>query len=486
MEIITLLRQLVNGLIEAESNFYSNPKDLYSLEKATKATTDAVAAQFMSAVLSCMDEQICNSSARKESYNVQRTRKRTLVSSVGDLTFDCTLYRKKGEKNGGYVSLLPQVLGLDKHERFTEEAEVLLLTEALKTSYAEAARVLPSKQQISKTTVMNKVHGTAEEMPFEKPEEKKIAEYLFIEADEDHVAEQHGNRTTPEENGNFISKLVYVYENKKDAEGYADRKELVNRFYFSGIYQGTEGNEKLWNKVYEYIDSNYDYDKIKRVYVSGDAAAWIKSGAEHLDKALLCADKYHLMQYINHAAGQMKDEKEKVKNELWHLLYSKDKGAKVKFDDYTREMLASAGKPKSIEELRTYVLGNWAAVRRTLKNRHVKGCSAESHVSHVLSDRISSRPMAWSPTGADRMSKLRCYERNYGRENIIELVRYSREMRKGMRTGTDDEVIRNISVREIIADHYDQSKSYIDRIQATIPGMTVRKTLSIREQIKVL
>lgn len=53
----------------------------------------------------------------------------------------------------------------------------------------------------------------------------------------------------------------------------------------------------------------------------------------------------------------------------------------------------------------------------------LSGCSAEGHVSHVLSDRMSSRPMGWSQTGADRMSKLRGYEKNHGREKIIELVR---------------------------------------------------------------
>ena len=447
MDIVSLLRLLVNGLIEAEAKFFSNPKDLYALEKATKATTDAVAAQFMSVVLSSLDEQIRNSGVRNERYSVQRTRKRTLVSSVGDLTFDCTLYRRKGLAKGGYVSLLPQMLGLDKHERFTEEAEVLLLTEALKTSYAEAARVLPSKQQITKTTVMNKVHGTADEMPLQEPEEIKNAEYLFVEADEDHVAEQHGDQTSAEENGSFISKLVYVYENKSVTEGYTDRKQLINKFYFSGLYPGPEGN---------------------------------------LDKALFCADKYHLMQYINHAAGQLKDEKENVKNELWHLLYSKKKKAKARFNEYTLRMLASAEKTKSIEDLRSYVLGNWAAVRRTLRNKLVNGCSAESHVSHVLSDRLSSRPMGWSQIGADRMSKIRCYERNHGREKMIDLVRYSREKRNCQRTGTDDEMVKKVQVREIIADHYDQAKSYIERIQATIPGLTIRKTVSIREQIRLL
>ena len=30
MEIVALLEELVNGLIEAEDDFYSNPTDLYS------------------------------------------------------------------------------------------------------------------------------------------------------------------------------------------------------------------------------------------------------------------------------------------------------------------------------------------------------------------------------------------------------------------------------------------------------------------------
>ena len=94
--------------------------------------------------------------------------------------------------------------------------------------------------------------------------------------------------------------------------------------------------------------------------------------------------------------------------------------------------------------------------------------------------------MGWSQIGADRMSKIRCYERNHGREKMIDLVRYSREKRNCQRTGTDDEMVKKVQVREIIADHYDQAKSYIERIQATIPGLTIRKTVSIREQIRLL
>ena len=84
------------------------------------------------------------------------------------------------------------------------------------------------------------------------------------------------------------------------------------------------------------------------------------------------------------------------------------------------------------------------------------------------------------------MSKLRCYERNHGREKIINLVRYSREQRKRKRTGTDDVVVEKINMRELMKDHYDQGRSYIDRLQATMPGLTSKKTASIRMQLKLL
>lgn len=124
-------------------------------------------------------------------------------------------------------------------------------------------------------------------------------------------------------------------------------------------------------------------EESKKIYISGDGAARIKNGEKYLDKALFCADKYHLMKYINKAAGQLLDEKDIAKEELWHIFYSKSKDSKKKFDEYTSKIYASVSNKKVVEELRSYVPGNWAAVRRTLRNKHVNGCSAESHVPHI-------------------------------------------------------------------------------------------------------
>ena len=58
------------------------------------------------------------------------------------------------------------------------------------------------------------------------------------------------------------------------------------------------------------------------------------------------------------------------------------------------------------------------------KNKEIE-CSAEGHVSHILADRMSSRPLGWSKTGADKMSRLRIYERNGG--SMLELVRFQKK-----------------------------------------------------------
>ena len=67
------------------------------------------------------------------------------------------------------------------------------------------------------------------------------------------------------------------------------------------------------------------------------------------------------------------------------------------------------------------MLNNWDGIEIYETDRYdVVGCSAEGHVSHILSDRLSSRPMGWSKVCADRMTRLRVYRKNGGK--IIDLV----------------------------------------------------------------
>ena len=171
MNIVSLFDTLLTSIFDAEQSFFENPKNFSELEASVKSSTDAFAAGFLGAILSEMDQAIRNTSWRNGRYTIHRNGTRTLISSVGDISFDCTYYKSKTEKNT-FPHLLEDLIGLEKNERFTEVAESFMLCEALKTSYAEAAKVLPSKQEITKTTVMNKVHSIADEIPdkiYDKP-----------------------------------------------------------------------------------------------------------------------------------------------------------------------------------------------------------------------------------------------------------------------------------------------------------------------------
>ena len=84
-----------------------------------------------------------------------------------------------------------------------------------------------------------------------------------------------------------------------------------------------------------------------------------------------------------------------------------------------------------------YILHNWTAARaRLCHDEHRIGCSAEGHVSHVLSDRMSSRPLGWCRDGANQMAHLRAYYFNDG--DMLELVK-AQKLPKA--AGAEDRII---------------------------------------------
>ena len=82
---------------------------------------------------------------------------------------------------------------------------------------------------------------------------------------------------------------------------------------------------------------------------------------------------------------------------------------------------------KKIDNAADYIKSNWAAAKRRLwKKDGIAACSAEGHVSHVLSSRMSSRPLGWSIVGMGKMAELRAYHYNKG--DMLELVRYQKTL----------------------------------------------------------
>ena len=478
MDIITLLDNYVRGLLEAEEVFLTDLGQFPKLEQTVSDLSRRMAADFLSLVLTNADEMIRSSGLRGRCYTAQRRVTRTLISTLGDVSFQETVFRER--KTGKYRRLLGELLRLPDRERFTTLAEAKLLKEAEVHSYQHAADALSSKKQkITKVTVMNKVHAVEETIPEMNPpseDEVRQKRYLYIEADEDHIHRQ----TNGQDAGCMIGKLLYLFEGKEDVcEG---RRRLIRPFYIGGLYQGDQ-NGDIWEEAERYIQRHYDQEYLKRVYINSDGASWIKAGKEHIYKSVLVADRFHLMKYINRVARLTGDKKleNEAKGRFYKYIYKNKLLAAEKLLTRIRNRY---GGENAVEDCRSYFENNWESIQRAFHDKHVLGCSAEGHVSHVLSERMSSRPMGWSEVGSDRMCKLRCYVRNYGREKIVDLVTYRREMELSRLQGTGTDGLIEETQRKRYTMEQRRAYTYVENLQATIGGPTVRKILAIREQIR--
>lgn len=102
-----------------------------------------------------------------------------------------------------------------------------------------------------------------------KVSEKRKVKYLYVEADEDHIALQYKEKKGDikrfqghADNGQIV-KLVYVHEGYTDSREDIKRKELKNVVYFGGLYRGKD-NETLWKEVKEYIENQYETEGIEK------------------------------------------------------------------------------------------------------------------------------------------------------------------------------------------------------------------------------
>ena len=172
MDSVTLLERFWNELNEIEQKFLEDPKQFYEMETAMEESSRRFVADFIGGILTRMNSVLMDSPSRPQGYIKQRNDSRTLIGMLGDYKFTTTYCKCK---NGGYTHPIEDIIGLDRNERMTEGAEVKLLKVAAGSSYAKAAKAIPTDQKISKTTVENKVHGIAEIIPYLAPKTKKIA-----------------------------------------------------------------------------------------------------------------------------------------------------------------------------------------------------------------------------------------------------------------------------------------------------------------------
>lgn len=336
---------------------------------------------------------------RKSLFESLEKDERTIITIFGNIFFERRYYRNK--ETNEKVYLLDEFLALEPKQRMLSNVKERLVEEAVETSYQRAGEKAAYGVNISKQTVMNEIESLDLDKHLEgkKLEKKKKVKILYVIADEDHVHLQKGGIEEP--------RAVIVYDS---IESNGKRIELKNKKHFGGIYKNRI--DDLWETVMTYIDNTYDVDYLEKAYLSGDGANWIKTGLEWIIKSVYVLDEFHLKKAVNGIVGRIskdnKAEKENLKYRLKNSIRNLDFDTfkELSYEILAEEMNKSTRKRK--EELMNYILNNVEGITNLYKNKDVlHGCSAEGHISHIYSDRMSSRPMGWKTKNVNNMSKLR-------------------------------------------------------------------------------
>lgn len=321
------------GIVELEKvvdSFVQNPTDISSLVSGIQQQTLQLALDILTETFEDYDNALRRSGKRKRMWQIVRRDKKSLITSIGEVTFRKTLFKNKKTNKSEY--LLDKIMGLDSHERITEDATVKMLEEAMESSYRKGREKTSLLANISKQTVKNKIHELKFPHNYEPLEKKRQAESLYIDADEAHVSlqfhEKKGDLKTigsNHKNNCQIAKLIYVYEGVEPTAPGSRRKQLINPYYFSGIYKGTKENNRLWDEVYHYIESNYDLDVIKKIYLNSDAGEWIKAGKSRIAGVVHILDEFHINKYLTKATSHLLNKAEATRQELIYALRNKGK-----------------------------------------------------------------------------------------------------------------------------------------------------------------
>ena len=349
-------------------------------------------------VIGYAEEEIFKLKDRKEQFESLEIDNRTIVSIFGEIRYKRRYYKNK--ETNRKVYLTDEFLGIRQKERLLDNVKERLLNEAIESSYEKAGEKAAYGVKISKQEVKNQIEELdLDSTLYEENMEKKLVKELYIIADEDHVHLQKGGISEP--------RVVIVYEN---AISNGKRIELSNKRHFGGVYSNRI--DDLWDEVSRYIECNYDTEYLEKVYIQGDGASWIKTGLEWITNGVYILDKFHMTKAINGIVGRITKENGKevelYKKRLYDAIKSLDfeEFKDICYEILSEEMQGSLRKRK--EKLMNYILNNIDGITNLYRNSEkLHGCSAEGHISHILSARMSSRPMGWKIRNVNNMSKLR-------------------------------------------------------------------------------
>ena len=435
MNIISLFQSLVNHL----SNILENNLFLHELEHNIFNSTNELNLDILKQILEYLDLEYKNSKKRKDKYYVQQTRERTLITSLGLLTFNKTYYKSKEKINGKYeyYSYLEDYLGIAKWAKMTLAAEVILINNALDNGYSWSANNSIPNYITTRQTISSKIqsinYNYVENIP-----KKDTPEVIYIEADEVHANLQSRDKGTK----NRIVPVILTHEGHK--EDFVKKKELKEQHYIASSILKTD---KLWNEAYKYLDNKYELDKDPTIFVSGDGGPWIKGFDEAFPNAIYVLDPFH---YFNKKLAYIFKKEPIITSIADSYLRNKmiDEFkllVNVQIEKYPEQK-------KDMIKVQNFLIDNIEGVINQKHPLYKCPCSMEGHISNKYAKFITSRPHSYSEDGLENIVQLLTMKANK--------IKLTEEIYSNFKTGIS--TYKQLNLEKYINKFRNQANKLID------------------------
>jgi len=384
----TIITQIAEKFIKNLVKTLSAGESISEIEKNVVKMVSKCAAEVTGAYLEHLDRAIEADKVGRRASGCTIERRgdgRRLLTQFGEVEYSRTYYKKA---SGGYEYLVDSAMGIESRVRVSEGLGLALCSAAKDMSYAKAGRHI-ANESVSRQTVMGRVRQSGSEAS-EITELRRVPE-LHIDADEAHITLRGGRKSEVP--------LISVYE----GIGRHGKRTFCKNVFHISEYGKTP--DDLWEQALSEIERRYDLTGTK-IYLHGDGGAWIQTGFEWLPGAVFVLDKYHKNKAIKSmTAGIDKDGRKEFDREIRDALCNEDMeffeqitgSLCLQMPERAEKIIESAG------YLRRFVGG--ISICATDPGANNGGCT-EPHVSHVLSSRLSSRPMAWSKTTLKKIAPI--------------------------------------------------------------------------------
>ena len=124
------------NLQKAIEKFIYHPEDMADFVKSVQQEVLKFGLDIISETLNDCNKFLLESKERKQKWHVVRTDSKQLLTSIGPVNFNKTLFKNK--VTGKTTYLIDKYLQIESHERISEDAYACLLEEAVQTSYSKA------------------------------------------------------------------------------------------------------------------------------------------------------------------------------------------------------------------------------------------------------------------------------------------------------------------------------------------------------------